>query len=115
MLDTALDNAGITVSDEVLTNEESKKTSFLTYWQKMKNPCRLTTWQILTLMIPSGFYLKEAVASRSLNNIEEEVVLAKRIEAGREARAELAKSNLSAIRRQELQHLIKDGAAPVTI
>ena len=46
-----------------------------------------------------------------LNNIEEEVVLAKRIEAGREARAELAKSNISAARRQELYEMIKDGAA----
>ena len=56
-----------------------------------------------------GLYLKEVSRVPLLNNIEEEVVLAKRIEAGRAARAELAQGITSAARRKELHDLIIDG------
>ena len=56
-----------------------------------------------------GLYLKEVSRVPLLNDIKEEVILAKRIERGREARAELAQGNLSIKRRMELRQLIEDG------
>ena len=56
-----------------------------------------------------GLYLKEVSRVPLLNDIKEEVILAKRIERGREARAELAQGNLSNKRRMELRQLIEDG------
>ena len=55
-----------------------------------------------------GLYLKE-VSRVPLLNAEEEVELAQRIERGRMAREELARSNVSARRRLELRRLIEDG------
>ena len=56
-----------------------------------------------------GLYLKEVSRVPLLNDIKEEVILAKRIERGREARAELAQGNLSNKRRMELRQMIEDG------
>ena len=57
-----------------------------------------------------GLYLKE-MSRVSLLNVEEELSLAKRIEAGRDARTELndKEAGTSEERQQELQALIKDG------
>ncbi len=56
-----------------------------------------------------GLYLKEVSRVPLLNDIEEEVILAQRIERGRIARAELAQGNLSNKKRMELRRLIEDG------
>ncbi len=57
-----------------------------------------------------ALYLEE-VSKVPLLNHEEEISLAKRIEAGREARAALAMNDLSEEERRELQFLIEDGWA----
>jgi RNA polymerase primary sigma factor len=57
-----------------------------------------------------GLYLKE-VSRVALLTAQEEVELAQRIESGRMAREELARSNVSSRRRIELRRLIEDGWA----
>ncbi|HBO34149.1 MAG TPA: RNA polymerase subunit sigma [Anaerolineaceae bacterium] len=107
---TALDNAGISVSDEAPSTEEPDEEELTDVFEDEAN---LPTDDLANIDTDDtiGLYLKEVSRVPLLNNIEEEVVLAKRIEAGREARAELAKSNIGAARRQELHEMIKDGAA----
>ena len=60
-----------------------------------------------------GLYLKEVSRVDLLSSIEEEVVLAKRIEKGREARQELAKGSHSMKKLLQLQEDIEDGERAV--
>ncbi|HSO26601.1 MAG TPA: sigma-70 family RNA polymerase sigma factor [Anaerolineales bacterium] len=57
-----------------------------------------------------GLYLKEA-ARVPLLTAEQELELSQRIERGRLAREELARGNVSTVRRKELHRLIEDGWA----
>ena len=56
-----------------------------------------------------GLYLKEVSRVPLLSDIEEEVMLAQKIERGRAAREELAKGNLREKRREELKRDIQEG------
>ena len=56
-----------------------------------------------------GLYLKEVSRVPLLSDIQEEKILAQRIEKGRQAREELAKGNLSEKKKQELRKAIEDG------
>ena len=56
-----------------------------------------------------GLYLKEVSRVPLLSDIQEEKLLAQRIEKGRQAREELAKGNLSEKKKQELRKAIEDG------
>jgi len=56
-----------------------------------------------------GLYLKEVSRVPLLSNIDEEVLLAQRIERGRQAREELARGNLKDKRREELRLDIQEG------
>ena len=58
-----------------------------------------------------GLYLKEVSRVPLLSDIEEEVLLAQRIEKGRTAREDLARGSVSPKRRLELRAAIEDGWA----
>ena len=110
---TALENARITISEEAPLAEEIDEKELI---DPLNDPDEGPTSDDLANIDTDdtiGLYLKEVSRVPLLNSITEEVVLAKRIEAGREARTELAKGGLSSARREELLILVDDGDAAV--
>ncbi|MCK9246233.1 MAG: sigma-70 family RNA polymerase sigma factor [Anaerolineaceae bacterium] len=105
----ALETAGITVSEEAPGKDDPDEEELT---EALVEEETLVTDDLANIDTDDtiGLYLKEVSRVPLLKDIEAEVVLAKRIEAGREARAELAKGNIGAARREELYELIKDGA-----
>jgi len=110
---TALENAGITVSDEAPLADEIDEKEIADPLSDVEEGPTSDDLANIDTDDTIGLYLKEVSRVPLLNSIDEEVVLAKRMEAGREARAELAKGGLSSARREELLLLVDDGDAAV--
>jgi len=110
---TALDNAGVTVSEEAPLADDNDEKDFVD--PRLEEAEGPTADDLANIDTDDtiGLYLKEVSRVPLLNSITEEVVLAKRMEAGREARAELAKGGFSSARREELLLLVDDGDAAV--
>jgi RNA polymerase primary sigma factor len=110
---TALENAGIRIKDDSLDkDDDDEKEDNINESSHEEGP---TSDDLANIDTDDsiGLYLKEVSRVPLLNSIDEEVVLAKRIEAGREARTEMAKGGISSARRLELLELIDDGDAAV--
>ena len=102
----ALAAAGITITDDDISREEpsdEELSDSIDEGPAVDDLASIDTDDTI------GLYLKEVSRVPLLNDIEEEVVLAQRIEKGRMARTELAQGNLSNKRRMELRKLIEDG------
>ena len=114
----SLQNAGIKVVDESASEDEPSDAELSETEEYDEEPDAEELAQIdangddlanIDTEDTIGLYLKEVSRVGLLNSIEEEVVLAKRIEKGREARAELQNGRHSRKKFDELIAQIQDG------